>query len=84
MYTVPSSLNPSKRTSGGHTSVGALATLLSSHAGDPRTATDDTTLASQTTPVDSGHWSQSVADRGAFSAGRTSPSNRTLTLRCGH
>ena len=38
-----------ERTSGGQTSVGADAKLLSSHAGDPRTATGDTTKASQTT-----------------------------------
>ena len=37
-----------KRTSGGQTSVGADAKLLSSHAGDPRAATGDTTDTSHT------------------------------------
>jgi hypothetical protein len=43
-------ITPLKRTAGGHALVGAGARLLSSHAGDPRAATGDTTLASQTQP----------------------------------
>src|SRR5437879_2585871 len=37
-----------KRISGGHSSLGADATLLSSHAGGPRTAAGDTSFAGQT------------------------------------
>src|SRR5947209_17991703 len=37
-----------KRISGGHSAVGADATLLSSHAGGPRTAAGDTSFAGQT------------------------------------
>ena len=36
-------MSPTKRTAGGQTSLGAIATLLSSHAGDPRAAAGDTT-----------------------------------------
>jgi hypothetical protein len=39
---------PMKRISGGHSSLGADATLLSSHAGGPRTAARDTSFAGQT------------------------------------
>jgi hypothetical protein len=38
-----------KRIAGGHTSLGAAATLLSSHADGPRAAAGDTSIAGQTT-----------------------------------
>jgi transposase len=54
-----------KRISGGQTSVGADAKLLSSHAGDPRAATGDKTNASQT-----GQLIRPVEQRGLESARR--------------
>src|SRR5207302_11367007 len=40
-------MTPAKRISGGHPSLGAIAALLSGHAGDPRAATGDTSKTGQ-------------------------------------
>src|SRR5690242_1570748 len=69
-----------KRISGGRTSVGADAKLLSSHAGDPRAATGDKTNASQAgqliRPVSSVVWSQPVAGPRNYRPCRTSPARK--------
>ena len=62
-----------KRIAGGHFSVGAMATLLSGHAGDPRTAAGDTTSAGQTRPVDRKSMSQPVAGPRTYRPRRTPP-----------
>jgi DNA-binding NarL/FixJ family response regulator len=62
-----------KRIAGGHTSVGAAARLLSSHAGDPRAAAGDRTDTGQTT-VDKEFQSQPTASPRTNRLGRTSPS----------
>jgi hypothetical protein len=53
---------PTERIPGGQTSVGANATLLSSHAGGPRAATGDKAKNDQTHTVDSEKASQPAAD----------------------
>ena len=75
-----------KRISGGQTSVGADAKLLSSHAGDPRAATGDTTNTSHTgQPNGRSAASYRVSPppaRGTTGrVGRHRPSARTLTQR---
>ena len=76
-----------KRISGGQTSVGADAKLLSSHAGDPRAATGDTTDTSHTGQRNSGRSAASygvspLPARGSTGrVGRHRPSARTLTQR---
>jgi hypothetical protein len=75
-------MNPSKRDlRRTHLSRGD-ATLLSSHAGDPRTAVSDTTETGQAL-ADRDAWGQLTADRGAFTADRTTPppTTRTISLR---
>jgi hypothetical protein len=55
------------------------ATLLSGHAGDPRTAVSDTTETGQAL-ADKHAWGQLTADRGAFTADRTTPPPATRTI----
>ena len=74
-------MSPAKRISGGHTSVGAVATLLSSQAGDPRAAAGDTTDAGQTTGRQRAY--ESARRRPEDQPGRsdvTARHHRTLTL----
>jgi hypothetical protein len=69
-----------KRISGGHSSLGADATLLSSHAGGPRTAAADTSFAGQTGRVDAIVTGQPAASPRTYQPDRTSPAGRLLTL----
>src|SRR5436305_1214045 len=62
---VPSFGVANDRTVGGQTSVGAVATLLSSHAVDPRAAAGDTTFAGQ-----------SLGRHDSYGSARRSPENQ--------
>ena len=66
-----------KRISGGQLSREAKATLLSSHAGGPRTAAGDKTFVGQTKAADTVVKSQPAASRRTYRSGRTSPSTTT-------
>src|SRR6184192_3901765 len=69
-----------KRISGGQLSRKAKATLLSSHAGDPRTAAGDTSFTSQIQAVDTAVESQPAASPRTYRSGRTSPPRQPTTL----
>ena len=69
-----------KRISGGQLSRKAKATLLSSHAGDPRAATGDRSFAGQARAVDAAVESQPAASPRTYRSGRTSPPRRQTTL----
>ena len=70
------------RIAGGHISVGAQATLLSGHAGDPRAAAGDTTSVGQTTrSTESQRVSPSPARGPTGRVGRHRPTPGTLALR---
>src|SRR5215208_6877878 len=82
MHTVPFVAdNRAKRISGRHTSVGAVAALLSSQAGDPRAATGDTTIQGQATkrPTPMLRVSPSPAREPTRRAGRHRPTNKPDT-----
>jgi hypothetical protein len=73
-----------KRIAGGHSSVGAVATLLSSHAGDPRAATGDKTA------LKSAHNRQAVSESARRQpedlpkrAGHHHPATERISLRSG-
>ena len=67
---------------GGQTSVGAVATLLSSHAEGPRAATGDETHRRSGQPADRRLESQPAASPRTNRKGRTAPTKiRTMTLR---
>ena len=78
--TVPS-IELTKRTSGGHVSLGASARLLSGHAGGPRAATGDTTSGRSDPMVDRKSMSQPAASPGTNRSGRTAPLRGALSVR---